>query len=355
MTSKSLNLSKRRLKSKEIVQFLPCDLIDANEIVSLDLSYNDVDGDLCIPNLAALEKLRLSHCGLASIPQSILNLPMRNLDLSYNHIHRLQIPPSSGMATGLTKLCLQGNHLQELPSSIGELRCLKQLIMGDDLSGNNLRRIPDEIGDLRDLEEFYAARNLIEEFPMGLLRCKNLKVVNMAHNRLETFPHNLSMISALKTLDFSFNSITEISEDLSTPESLEMLDFRGNFIKVIPACLPLDKFELALNPCFFAWSDSSRIENLTLKQLATNTLLNVEIEEVPQCVQLCLNGLDVQQCPQCPLRFAHPAAEIVKPGELHGHHNVPMLVKVCSPRCILPMHYDADGALRLDESSLLDI
>ncbi|KAL7614311.1 hypothetical protein Lser_V15G09423 [Lactuca serriola] len=129
-----------------------------SRLKSLDLSFNDMEGELVGPGPSsnvsrfALETLRLSYnrfCG--EIPTSLQRLTsLTSLYLDNNKLTG-KIPEALGYITSLQELYLTQNQLTgSIPASLGNLMMLQKL----DLSSNLLLNgtIPDTIGKLSKLE-----------------------------------------------------------------------------------------------------------------------------------------------------------------------------------------------------------
>ncbi|KAF1817643.1 glucose-repressible alcohol dehydrogenase transcriptional effector [Eremomyces bilateralis CBS 781.70] len=95
--------------------------------------------------------------------------------------HKIRnLSPSLFNYTFLTRLILNHNSLQYLPSQIGRLRGLIQL----DVSFNHLRELPPEIGMLTNLRELLLFRNYLEVLPPELGCLYQLEMLGVIGNQL---------------------------------------------------------------------------------------------------------------------------------------------------------------------------
>jgi len=124
-----------------------------------------------------LTGISLFNCGLATIPEELMNLTnLKFLYLRRNSINSLQ--KSIGFLSALEEMDLSINELSILPKSIGLLKSLRKL----NLSSNKLLNIPDTIGTI-----------------------SNLEVLNLSNNRLKNIPISLNKLAALKELNLKAN------------------------------------------------------------------------------------------------------------------------------------------------------
>ncbi|MEZ4888848.1 MAG: hypothetical protein R3E32_29245 [Chitinophagales bacterium] len=82
--------------------------------------------------------------------------------------------------TKLISLTLSKTALKNLPSEIGELSNLKNLLV---LGGGQLESIPEEIGQLSNLETLDLWRNKLVSLPSSIKNLTKLKVLNIGENK----------------------------------------------------------------------------------------------------------------------------------------------------------------------------
>ncbi|CAG5122502.1 unnamed protein product [Candidula unifasciata] len=199
---KSLDISHNLLES------VPCSIQVCARLISLNASHNQLQ-TICMPWQCPMESLDLSFNKLSTFPPSAYQywgktlkklhlhhnlmtelaesiVRMRNLshlDVSHNKIQQMPHPGLwccplfffnlnhnmlvSCLASTLNELCIANNRLEEVPSSISDLRKLFIL----DISDNKIRSLPLELGKLRSL---------------AILKVKGIKVKDTELGRLIT-------------------------------------------------------------------------------------------------------------------------------------------------------------------------
>ena len=143
--------------------------ISTLETLSLDNNkLSDAESALLTP-IGKLSNLRsLSLCGnkLTEVPSSIGSLrSLSELLLRSNQLNELPTA-SIGLLGSLENLDLKGNFLTNLPDTIGQLRALKNL----DLSENKLTGLPASLGMLRDNLKLAVSRNPLQLPPLSVAR-----------------------------------------------------------------------------------------------------------------------------------------------------------------------------------------
>lgn len=93
------------------------------------------------------------------------------------------------------EFCLHST-LQEIPSSIGNLKRLKFL----DLNVNNLNHVPSTIGGCESLGVLSLRHNAIRDLPMEVGRLSRLQVLDLIENNLVHLPYTLTVLYQSKTL-----------------------------------------------------------------------------------------------------------------------------------------------------------
>ncbi|XP_067211175.1 leucine-rich repeat protein lrrA-like isoform X3 [Linepithema humile] len=166
-----------------------------------------------------LKKLNLSFNYLTEFPLQITYLKnLRSLYINNNRIKFL--PKELGTLPHLTHLNLSCNHLWKSDHNTWEW--LKQIEIRNklsklDLSDNLLRELPPQIGKLSALTCLSLARNLLECVPHSLPNLKNLKFLDLSNNDLLYLPGNMAHLSACIYVDRNpFNLNDDGDDDLST-------------------------------------------------------------------------------------------------------------------------------------------
>jgi len=181
-------------------------------LVVLNASNNSFTGKMpthfcsISPSLAVLE---LSYNRFSStVPQGLGNCSMlRVLKAGHNNLSG-SLPNELFSATSLEHLSFPNNDLNGVldGSHIINLKNLATL----DLGRNNLiGNIPDSIGQLKRLEELHLDQNSMSgELPSSLGSCTNLKTINLRNNNFigELAKVNFSTLHNLKTLDLLYTA-----------------------------------------------------------------------------------------------------------------------------------------------------
>lgn len=181
----------------------------------LDLSGNENLGPLPVEDMARLRKLkqlRLSRCGLWSLPKALFHLQsLTHLDISQGHI-----------------------------DSVGDLLSVLPALVHLNLSRNVLRAAPAHISTLAHLESVDLSFNaLAGPLPAELARCKALQRLVISSNQIsELFPRPF-FGGAIKEIIAENCQLVAWGEAVdSVAGVIELIDVRGNpSLKPTPQCL----------------------------------------------------------------------------------------------------------------------
>eukprot|EP01035_Chromulina_nebulosa_P016152 gene16152-21408_t len=123
----------------------------------------DAEDDL-IPEPDAKGAINLSNRAWVNLDPYLWTLSEKlvKLDMSYNHL--TEIPSQIGEMIMLREIVASFNKIVRIPREIGRLKRLKRLL----LNSNRLKKLPDEIGQLEQLEELILSENSIEVLPDNL-------------------------------------------------------------------------------------------------------------------------------------------------------------------------------------------
>ncbi|KAJ1409820.1 Protein kinase domain [Sesbania bispinosa] len=309
------------LSGKNISGEVSSTIFQLPHVTSLDLSNNQLVGEISLinaPSLSPLRYLNLSNNNLTgSLPQSLFSASFFNLetlDLS-NNMFSGKIPDQIGFLSSLRYLDLGGNVLVgKIPNSIINMTTLQYLTLA---SNQLVGEIPAEIGLMKSLEWIYLGyNNLSGEIPSSIGELFSLNHLDLVYNNLTgKIPESLGNLTGLQylflyqnkltgqippsifelrkliSLDLSDNSLSgEISELVVNLQRLEILHlFSNNFTGKIPKALS----SLPRLQVLQLWSNRltgeipeelGKHSNLTVLDLSSNNLTG----NIPN--SLCASG-----------------------------------------------------------------
>ncbi|KAG8646125.1 disease resistance protein TAO1-like [Manihot esculenta] len=194
-----------------------------------------------VPDLSSapnLEVLRLIGCrNLIEIPSSIGESKcLKEIDLGYcSKLH--SIPRSICNLKSLTRIDISGClNVKALPENMGDLELLKKL----SITGSGIKTLPSSINQLRRLEELSCARceNLIE-IPSSIGESKCLKKINLGHClKLHSIPQSICNLKSLTHLYISgCLNVKALPENMGDLELLKRLSISGSGIQTLPSSI----------------------------------------------------------------------------------------------------------------------
>ena len=187
---------------------------------------------------ALIEKARKNHSPsldlsgqhLSELPESIGQLNrLESLSLDNNQLTSL--PESIGHLSQLQFLYLDGNQLTTLPESIGQLSQLLSL----SLSGNQLTTLPESIGQLSQLQILSLKGNQLTSLPESIGHLSQLQLLYLDGNQLTSLPESIGQLSQLQYIFLNDNQLTTLPESLRHLRLLESLYLHGNSALDLPA------------------------------------------------------------------------------------------------------------------------
>ncbi len=212
-----LNLSANGLTGS-----LPASMSNLNGLVSLDLSQNQLTGDI--------------------VPISRLR-SISSMDLSSNQLSG-SLPDSVGTNAQISFLNLSDNMLAgPLPAIIGNPAYTEIMYLSKNrFSGN----IPVGIGRLRLLSRFSLRENQLSgSIPDSLGLLSSLEAIDLSNNQLTgSIPNAITNVATLSSIDFSNNRLSgKITDSIKKLTRLTYLLLNGNQLSgIIPT------FQTALSP-----------------------------------------------------------------------------------------------------------
>lgn len=174
-----MNLSTLRLR------VLPPEVLQNNNIESLNLDRNKLKHLTGISRLCKLKKVVLSKNDIVDFPKEIGNLiHLEKLDLNQNQIRVIPEGIFSCFSK-LNHLRLNNNRLTGLPKDLAACSGSLQYL---NLSNNCFRVVPEVVLELKRLQEFYIQNNLLHQLPAELFQELPLKMFKANGNPLREPP-----------------------------------------------------------------------------------------------------------------------------------------------------------------------
>ena len=198
--------------------------------------------------------LNLSRKNLTNLPSSIGKLKkLEELILTDNDL--TSIPPQIGNLKKLDRLFLGDNYLTSLPSSIGNLKNLMYI----DSGGNLLNSLPESIFKLKRLEELKLSQNNLKSVPRQIGNLKNLKVLGLAANKLTSIPKEIGKLKKLDVLFLGYNKLTSLPDEIGRLPNLTAIYIHSNpNLRIIPKSLRRSGLSITKS----SWT---RYENMPLR------------------------------------------------------------------------------------------
>lgn len=228
------------LSSNDFSGTLPQVLSRLKRLKILDLSYNNIRGDITIhPNIGGnlfpqLQILRVGNNSFTGlIPPSFSNMSkLEILDMSFNEF-RGEIPQDLGRLEKLKKLYLHGNRLTgSIPLTLFNMSSLEGL----SLSANRLSGgLPENLCEgIPRIQGIYLSLNyeLSGKLPENMSLCSELRILTLMNNKFEgRIPRELGNVPTLERLNLAYNNFEgEIPETLGNATSLVMLEIYNNHL-----------------------------------------------------------------------------------------------------------------------------
>lgn len=234
LLEKKESVKKLKVVSQNLKK-LPQDLFLFENLEALDISdnpFSDLEELMVdLSRFPKLELLAMSHCGIEKLPDNISLLNnLIGLSIDQN-IEMIEVNENLGNLHKLKYLSFRRNKkLKDLPSSIGNLKCLEQIIM----SGAGFTRIREELSSCLNLVNITANASKIRTIPENIGNLKHLKVLNLAYNQIESLPQSIGELGELDDLSLGWNELTDLPQSLSNLVDLYSISLELNRFKFVP-------------------------------------------------------------------------------------------------------------------------
>ncbi|KAL4331938.1 hypothetical protein GQ457_07G017320 [Hibiscus cannabinus] len=237
---------------------IPMDIAGLNNVLSLDLSANELSGSIpaAMGNMTNLQSLVLSENKLqGSISHALCGLQgLYELSLAANQLDG-PLPPCLGDLVSLRRLNFSSNKLHSsIPSRFWSLEDILQV----DLSSNYFNgSLPTDIGNLKVLTHLNLSRNLFSsDIPPTIGSLTDLQDLLLSHNGLEgPIPESLGDLKSLVELDLSDNHLSGL-----IPKSLEQL----SYLRFLNVSFNGLEGEIPDRGCFINFTSKSFMNNYAL-------------------------------------------------------------------------------------------
>ncbi|KAJ4963303.1 hypothetical protein NE237_023242 [Protea cynaroides] len=321
------------------LEFTPANFY-LEELVVLDLSQSNVTEDWkgwqqmkkstslveiddSIGHLKSLVFLILIGCdSLVEFPTSICKLSsLQNLSIDCNKLQKL--PTELGLIKGLKELIIViALHMEHLPESIGLLKKLTSLIANYcsaltelpnsidsigglvsleklDLSSTNTSEIPDSIGNIRNLTFLRLDLPIVMRLPDSVGLLEKLEVLSTRHcKRLVKQPCSIGRLRHLRCFDW-----VHLPAGFETLSSLKKLSIGGlKFLESKGFCESLGSLCSLEELLLYNWAisegeilgDIGRLSSLGILKLENSNFCNLPVSI---CSLSILQSLEIRNCP----------------------------------------------------------
>lgn len=129
----------------------------------------------------------------------------------------------------VVKLILRKKKLKDFPMQILKFKNLQYL----DLSKNFLKELPDSITKLKNLQYLIVSKNSLESLPNTIGGLKNLKYINVNQNEIGRLPYSFGDLENLEIADLWSNNLEYFPETLKKLTKLKSMDLRNILIPQI--------------------------------------------------------------------------------------------------------------------------
>jgi Leucine-rich repeat (LRR) protein len=207
---------------------------DANTrfVSSLNPSGNVEALPEALGELTQLESLNIANLGIQNLEVIAKLVHLKELNVSHNQLE--QLPSSILQLRALEVLNLEGNRLSNLPDEFAQLTQLKAL----NLSKNLLATLPPVLSKLPQLAELSIGGNHIHQLPASIAALSALRILHWYHRPTLPLPRIDDKLSILPVFDpYQGQPLKQIDDALAKLPNLEYLDLSHHGLAQLPANL----------------------------------------------------------------------------------------------------------------------
>jgi len=199
------------------------DLSDLSHLVSLDLSNNNLSGEVIMPLISDIETINLSNNKITSISNP------DEFKFSYNKLcllnlanNEIEYIDDTGLLKKLETLNLSGNKIDV--SYLTSLSNLKNLSIND----NDLSFLDERIAKLTSLETLDLTSNNLNHLPESVVDLSNLKTILLYNNNINYLPRTMIHMGGLRLVNIDYSLLNDpvISKLKSLNSDLKVIDSR---------------------------------------------------------------------------------------------------------------------------------
>ena len=210
------------------------------------------------------------------------------------------IPTEIGYLVNLRELVLggfqAGNLLTEIPSELGKLKKLTKLSLG----GNKISNLPDELWQLTNLTTLDLGSNRLTEIPSMIGNLVNLNRLWLGGNSLNQLPTEIGLLEVLTELYLGSNRLLQLPESIGSLRNLTELEIGGNFLNELPRTIgqlqKLFRLDVSNNRITSLPDEIGEIQELTRFNARDNQLAELPetLKKLNKLTELELSGNPLQ-------------------------------------------------------------
>ena len=153
----------------------------------------------------------------------------------------------------VVKLTLRRKKFKEFPMEVLKFKNLQYL----DLSKNTIKELPDSIVCLKKLQYLIVSKTGLERLPKTIGQLKSLKHLNVNQNEITVLPYSIGDLENLEIADLWSNNLDYFPETMSKLKNLRWMDLRNILIpqehqERIQNMLPATSIQFS-PPCRCSW------------------------------------------------------------------------------------------------------